>query len=94
MKILLKDWYLVSTLGKESLLSKNIWGVVASNSTRKNSQADYVFSSRIRLNNVEECIFVTKNGTLYHCAGKGKKISIDIDQFLWLRAGHSPEDLF
>ncbi len=94
MKILLKDWYLVSTLGKERLLSKNIWGVVESDSTGKNRQADYVFSSKIRLNNVEESIFVTKNGTLYHCAGKGEKISIDIDQFLWLRAGHSPSDLF
>jgi hypothetical protein len=36
MKILLKDWYLVCTHGKERLLSKNIWGVVESDSTGKN----------------------------------------------------------
>jgi hypothetical protein len=94
MQVLIKDWYLVSTVGKERLLSKNLWGVTESDSSGRYSPTDYIFSSKIRLNNIEESIFVTKNGTLYRCLGEGKKISIDIDQFLWLRAGHSPADLF
>jgi hypothetical protein len=94
MKTLLKDWYLVSTVGNERVLSKNLWGVAESDTSGRYYSTGYIFSSKIRLSNIEESIFVTKNGTLYRCVGEGKKISIDLDQFLWLRAGNSPMDLF
>jgi len=93
MKVIIKDWYIVTTIYKEEILMQNLWGIVVSDSTGRFNKSDYVSSSNIKVFNTEENIFVTKSGTHYHCLGDRQNVSVNIEQFMLLTKGYSPTDL-
>lgn len=89
----ISNWYIVSVMNRKELLGEVLWGIIVDDPTCRFLKEDYVCTSQIIKVYIGQQVIKTASGNSYKAIGKGRKASIEFNDFELLRNGFSPKEI-
>ncbi len=91
-KTKVKDWYIVEIIDLETdiLVGEVLWAIVICDDLKRFLPDDYVCTSKIKKHDFKTKLVTTFSGNIYELINQGRKITINFQDFIHIKAGISP----